>query len=280
MISKKINNPNFKSSNFHLLKYNCDFDEELTNPICIVGMPGIGDVGKFAVDQLIGILNASKFYDIIFYDYPAGAIIDDSVLSTPKAEILVYKDKHNKNDLILVTADAQAMTPRGIYEISDLIAELLFEFGVNKIIALGAHPIKKFDSDNIDIFITQTEEFDVKQFLETGNCKKINKGVIIGSNGLIPTIAKARFNISGTVVLAETQINNNTNENFTDLKASIYLLDFVSRHYNLPIETMFSQDKVMKLSKDLEEKRKKLELELDSYKPETNILEQDKTLYI
>ncbi|MFX0180952.1 MAG: hypothetical protein ACFE78_12240, partial [Candidatus Hodarchaeota archaeon] len=59
--------------------------DEFKNPICILGMPGIADVGKFALDSLIGQLDAKNFMDIIFDDYPAGAIVDDSILSAPKA---------------------------------------------------------------------------------------------------------------------------------------------------------------------------------------------------
>ena len=76
--------------------------KSLNNPLCIIGMPGIADIGKFAVDQLIGIFNADKYCDIIFNDYPAGAIVDNSLLSTPKAEVLYYRDPKENQDLISV----------------------------------------------------------------------------------------------------------------------------------------------------------------------------------
>ena len=91
--------------------------DDFKNPICILGMPGIADVGKFALDSLIGQLNAQNFMDFIFDDYPAGAIVDDSLLSAPKAEILYWKDPQNLRDIILITADAQSLTPKGIYKI-------------------------------------------------------------------------------------------------------------------------------------------------------------------
>ena len=37
----------------------------LNNPICICGMPGIADVGKFAIDSLIGQLKAKSYMEII-----------------------------------------------------------------------------------------------------------------------------------------------------------------------------------------------------------------------
>jgi proteasome assembly chaperone (PAC2) family protein len=264
-----------KYPNFRILKYMDENPSNFINPICFLGMPGLADVGKFAIDQLIGILNAQKYCEIICYDYPAGAIIDDSILSTPKAEILTYHDKKKKQDIILITSDAQAMTPKGIYEISDLIVDIIYQFNVKQIISLSSFPSRKRSPEDYQIFVTSTEEFDLKEFK---GCQKLSKGVIIGANGLIPTLAKARFNVSGKVFLSETEQTNN--EGFTDIKSSILLLDFIIHQYGLPVESTFSNDKVNELSNDLERKRKKLEEELDSYQSIEKIVEQDKTLYI
>ncbi|MHA1870806.1 MAG: PAC2 family protein [Promethearchaeota archaeon] len=269
-----------ESQMYRIIYSNNNEKIDLIHPICIVGMPGIGDIGKFAVDQLIGILNAKKLYEILFYDYPAGAIIDDSVLSSPKAEILLYKDRTKKRDILLVTSDAQAMTPRGMYEFSDLISEILFEFRVEKIIALGGLPIRT-KNDEMKIFITKTEEFDLSEF-KYPNIEKINKGVIIGSNGLIPTIAKARFEIPGMVFLVSIVKNLNNSDSITDLKSSITLLEFISDYLDLPIEPNFSDDKISEISKDIEEKKKNLEKELNIYEniSEEQNTEQNKSLYI
>jgi proteasome assembly chaperone (PAC2) family protein len=277
MIDENLFKINSKNKNYRILRNPNNEQRELINPICLLGMPGIGDIGKFAVDQLIGILNAEKFCDIIFYNFPAGAIIDESLLSTPKAEVLSYWDSKKKRDIILITADAQAMTPKGIYEVSDLLAELLYNFKVNEIIALGAFPGKRRSQEEIRIYITSTDEFEVKHY---DGCYRISKGVIIGSNGLIPTLAKARFGIKGKVFLAETEQPSSLNEGFTDLNASVALLRFVAEHYSLPIETVFSNDKVDELANDLKKKRKQLEEELESYQPIEQLIERDKTLYI
>ena len=267
----------FGKEGFRILQYSERDPLSFKNPLCIIGMPGVGDVGKFAVDQLIGILNAEKYFEIICFDYPAGAIIDNSILSAPKAEILTYYDKKFDRDLILITSDAQAMTPKGIYEISDLIADLLNLFGVKEIVSLSAIPTNKKTPENILIYITSTEDFDIKKFI---GCNLIMKGVIIGSNGLIPSIAKARFGIKGKVFLAEISNKNLDSENITDLKSSVILLDRIAKIYNLPIEPIFTKDKVSELSRDLEEKRKKLEAELEFLEENEGFIEQEKTIYI
>jgi len=244
-------------------------------------MPGIADIGKFAVDQLIGIFKAQKYCEIIFNDYPAGAIVDNSLLSTPKAEILFYQDPKKQRDLILITADAQAMSPRGIYEISDYLSTLIHNLGVQRILALGAYPIKDQERKSLDIYITATETHKIEEFLEIGLLKRVKKGVIIGSNGLIPTISKARFGIPGVVMLAETDKSAVMDDNFTDLQASVRLLEIVAEYYHLPIKNQFNKKKISEISHNLEDQKKKLEKELDSIQPKVNKVEDaDKSLYI
>jgi len=135
-----------------IIKHNNLEKEDFIRPICILGMPGIADVGKFALDSLIGQLSAQNLVDIIFDDYPAGAIVDDSLLSAPKAEILYWKDPNELRDLLLITADAQSLTPKGIYKISNFLTELIHQYGIKLIIALGAYPVS---SRKLDILYIQ-----------------------------------------------------------------------------------------------------------------------------
>lgn len=158
--------------NFRFIQFTTLQPSDLHNPLCIIGMPGIADIGKFAVDQLIGIFKAKKYCEIIFNDYPAGAIIDNSLLSTPKAEILFYKDPKEQQDLIFITADAQAMSPRGIYEISDYLATIIHKLGITKVLSLGAYPTKKADPDQINIYVTSTDNESIERLFATGEAKK------------------------------------------------------------------------------------------------------------
>jgi len=240
--------------------------KDFINPICILGMPGIADVGKFALDSLIGQLNAKNLIDIIFDDYPAGAIVDDSLLSAPKAEILFWKDPNELRDIILITADAQSLTPKGIYKISNFLAEIIKQYGVRLIIALGAYPVssRKINLKLPKIFISSTNRDLLEFHLKENICEKIQKGVIIGANGLIPTLAKARFNIDGLVFLAETDNIAMINEDVTDLKASITLLEMLKKSFTLPIKKKYSLENIDDITKNLQIKREQLEKDLDS----------------
>jgi len=239
---------------------------DLLNPICILGMPGIADVGKFALDSLIGQLKAKNLMDIIFDDYPAGAIVDDSILSAPKAEILYWKDPNKTRDILLITADAQSLTPKGIYKISNFLTEIIYKYGIKLIIALGAYPVnsRKINSKIPQIFASSTNRDLLESYLTENNCQKIQKGVIIGANGLIPTLAKARYGIDGLVFLAETDNIAIVNEDITDLKASITLLEMLKRSFTLPIKKKYSMENIEDITKNLQIKRDQLEKDLDS----------------
>ncbi len=262
--------------------------ERISRPLkaklAIVGMPGIADIGKFAIDTLIGQVDAKPYLDIIFDDYPAGAIVDDSLLSTPKAEILIGKrDQNNSRDenLLLITSDAQSLNPKGIYKISNFLSEIINNCGVDLVIALGAYPVNKnkLNSKIPKIYASSTSKKLLNSFLGENECHKIDKGVIIGANGLIPTITKARFDIDGLVLLAETDNIAIVNEDLTDLKASITLLELLKTSFTLPINEKYSLENIDDISKNLQSKRDELEKNLE----EMSLIEnekKEKSIYI
>ena len=255
--------------------------EKFIKPLCILGMPGIADVGKFALDSLIGQLDAKNLMDIIFDDYPAGAIVDDSILSAPKAEVLYWKDPNELRDIILITADAQSLTPKGIYRISNFLTEIIHQYGIALIVALGAYPInsRMIKSKIPNIFVSSTNRKILENYLLVTDCQKIQKGVIIGANGLIPTLAKARFNIDGLVFLAETDNMAMINEDITDLRASITLLEMLKRSFTLPIKKKYSLENIEDITKSLQSKKNQLEKELDSFQV-IDTEDKRKSLYI
>ena len=255
--------------------------KQFIKPLCILGMPGIADVGKFALDSLIGQLNAQNLMDIIFDDYPAGAIVDDSILSAPKAEILFWKDPNELRDIILITADAQSLTPKGIYRISNFLTEIINQYGIKLIVALGAYPVssRKLNSKTPQIFVSSTNREILENYLVVTNCQKIQKGVIIGANGLIPTLAKARFNIDGLVFLAETDNMAMVNEDITDLRASITLFEMLKKSFTLPIKKKYSLENIEDITKNLQIKKDQLEKDLDTLQV-VDTEDKRKSLYI
>ena len=75
---------------------------KLKNPLFIEGLPGIGNVGKIAVDFLIEELKAKKLYSFFSYKFPHSVFVNEkNLVEMPKIEIY-YKSfgpRSKKRDL-------------------------------------------------------------------------------------------------------------------------------------------------------------------------------------
>ena len=92
-------------------------------------------------------------------------------------------------------------------------------------------------------------------------------------------MAKARFNIDGIVLLAETDNIAMLNEDITDLKASITLLEMLKKSFTLPIKKKYSLDNLEDITKNLQNKRDQLEKDLGTFQF-VDIDDKRKSLYI
>ncbi|MHA1270121.1 MAG: PAC2 family protein [Candidatus Helarchaeota archaeon] len=244
-----------------------ELKENIVNPICIQGMPGMADIGKMAADQLVVLLNAVKIMDIIFDDFPAGAIISDSILYSPRAEIYYYQDPNKKNDVLILTADAQPMSPRGIHAFSRFLSKLINYLNSNLVISLGAFPVEHPSKNNC-IYVSGTSEKVLNNINYSNTLIKLSKGVIIGSNGLVPTICKSTYDIEGLIFLAETNGFEAMKKDTYDVKASIKLLDLLSEIFNIQFEDQkFNKEiHIESLEAKIKDEKESIKKELDSSK--------------
>ena len=68
----------------------------INKPVLIVGLPGIGNVGKIAVDFIIDNLKAQKIFDIESYNFPHAVFVNEkNMVELPTIEIY-YKRANNK----------------------------------------------------------------------------------------------------------------------------------------------------------------------------------------
>lgn len=177
----------------------------LKNPIFIEGLPGIGNVGKIAMDFIIDKLNAKKIYDIFSYNLPHSVFVTENNLAElPKIEI--YHKRFGGKDLLLLTGDVQPIDERACYSFCDEILDLLQKHKVKEIITLGGIGLHK---------VPRTPKVYC-----TGNCKSIltkykanNRqlsskvygvvGPIVGVSGVMLGLADRR-KLKAMALLSET----------------------------------------------------------------------------
>lgn len=178
----------------------------LRNPILIEGLPGIGNVGKVAVDFMIDDLKAKKLCEFESHAYPHSVFVNEkNLIELPIIEVYYKQMKNKKNDLMFLSGDVQPIDEISCHQFSEKVIDLFQEYGGKEVITLGGIALKEAPKK--------------PQVYCTGNCQKTIKnyskgvavnrnlygaiGPITGVSGLLLGLAKKR-NIPAITLLAET----------------------------------------------------------------------------
>jgi proteasome assembly chaperone (PAC2) family protein len=167
-------------------------------------MPGIANVGKGALDFIAKQFEAKRIIEIYFSDFPSHVKVNSSGCLYPsKIELLHYRDKALKRDLILLTSDTQPASNIGMNVLSKYIAKVLKELGVTMVISLAAKPSTS-PKRNPQVFVTATSKELVESFSQIENVNILNEGTVVGMNGIVPVICKSLYDIDGVILLSES----------------------------------------------------------------------------
>ncbi|HHH80154.1 MAG TPA: proteasome assembly chaperone family protein [Thermoplasmatales archaeon] len=178
----------------------------LKNTILIEGLPGIGNVGKLAVEHLIESIEAKKFAEIYSKDFPPQVFINtDGTIKLVSNELFYWKAKNKKNrDLILLTGDYQGLSSSGQYELTDTILKIAERFKVTQIFTLGGYGLGK-EIKEPKVLGAATSKKLVTRMKKAGVLFKENEpgGGIIGASGLLLGIGKL-YGMEGVCLMGET----------------------------------------------------------------------------
>ncbi len=178
---------------------------KLNNPVMICGLPGIGNVGKIAVEYLIDEMKMTRMADLFSQYLPPQVFIDDDGVARLAGNSIYYKKRKDKNDLIVLTGDFQGTTQEGQYELSHTVLEIAKKYGVEQIYTLGGYSTGKI----LDVPRVLGAVSDRKMI---SNLKKYGVvfpkgepgGGIVGSAGLILGLAIEIFKIPAACLMGET----------------------------------------------------------------------------
>ena len=97
---------------------------KITKPVLLVGLPGIGNVGKIAVDILIDEVKAVKILDFFSHTLPNSVFVnEDNLIDLPKIEI--YHKKIKKQDFLFLAGDVQPTVEEASYAFAEKVLFLL-----------------------------------------------------------------------------------------------------------------------------------------------------------
>ncbi len=180
---------------------------KLKNPILIEGLPGIGNVGKVAVDFIIDETKAKKLFSFFSYTFPHSVFVnDDNLVELPSISIY-YKKFNNKkkNDLLLLAGDVQPIDETSSYEFTDIVLEICEKLKCKEIITLGGIGLQTIPKKP-KVYCTANNREIIKKYKKKCDINDNLYGVvgpIVGVTGLLLGLAKNK-NINAIGLLAET----------------------------------------------------------------------------
>ena len=171
----------------------------LKNPVLVEGLPGMGQVGKIAVDFLIDALKPKMLYKIYSHDFWHSVYFnDEGFVELPS--VCLYYCAGKKRDLLFLAGDDQPNTPRASYQFSEKILDIAEELGCKEVITLGGIGMPS-EVKNPQVFGAVTRSKYGKLSIDFQLSKKIE--AIVGASGLLLGLARLR-GISGMALLTET----------------------------------------------------------------------------
>ncbi len=229
---------------------------KLHNPTLIEGLPGIGNVGKVAIDFLIDELKAKKIYEITSHSFPHSVFVnEDNLVELPKVEIFYKQFDGKRNDLILLGGDVQPTDEISSYEFSEKILDLAEEFNCKEIITLGGIGLAE-DPKKPRIFCTGNNKKIVAKYKDKSVDDKLYGvvGPIIGVSGLLVGLAKRR-NIDAIAFLAETY----GHPMYLGIKGAVELLKFLDAKLKLKIDMKKLHNEIKEMESDIMYKTEQIE---------------------
>ncbi|HVP41365.1 MAG TPA: PAC2 family protein [Candidatus Krumholzibacteriaceae bacterium] len=174
---------------------------QLTDPVLIEGLPGIGFVANIATLHLIQELKAKKFGEIYSSAFQDFAITtDQGRTNAPRNELYYYKGQSGERDLILLYGNTQALTTMGQYELCGRILDVAEDLGCKYIITIGGlRREEKIITPKLYCAASNREA--LKDAKSMG--AEILGGQIFGIAGLLIALGKLR-GVKGFCLLAET----------------------------------------------------------------------------
>ncbi|PIN76983.1 hypothetical protein COV17_00005 [Candidatus Woesearchaeota archaeon CG10_big_fil_rev_8_21_14_0_10_36_11] len=229
---------------------------KLHNPLFIEGLPGIGNVGKIAVDFLIEEFNAKKVCSFFSYKFPHSVFVnEENLIEMPKIELYYKKfsGKKTKRDLLLLTGDIQPIDEESCYTFCEEILTIMKQYGSTELITTGGIGLQTMP-EKTKVYCTGNDTTLIKEYMKKMGIKENIFGVvgpIIGVSGILLALGKRR-NVKGVSLLAETFAH----PMYVGIKGAKEILRVLEKKFAFGINIDKMSKEIVELEKELMEKTK------------------------
>jgi len=177
---------------------------KFNNPIMIAGFPGIGNVGKLVVEHLRFHFKPVRIATIYSKYFPDVALMtNNGTFKLAAYRFYLLRDKSLKNDIIILTGDAQPSTAEGRYIIGRKIVKFFKERLNGKVIyTIAGYGVGR-ELEKTPIIYANATSKKVIERLKGYGIQPGKTGIIFGSAAVLPAFAKIE-GLDGACIMGET----------------------------------------------------------------------------
>jgi len=215
-----------KTTQFKVLE-----EVELNNPIFVEGLPGVGHVGKLAVDHIIDELNATKFVEIYSPLFPPQVFVGEEGIVKDMINELYYLKSENEdeNDFIFLVGNCQALSTEGQYELCGSVLDFVESLGTKEIFTLGGLATGQ-NVEGPRVLGAATDEAHIEMLREADVEIRSADGGIVGASGLFLGLGRLRG-------MGASCLMGKTPGYFIDAEAAEEVLKKLSTLVNIEVST-------------------------------------------
>jgi uncharacterized protein (TIGR00162 family) len=218
----------------------------MKDPILVQGLPGLGYVGKVAVDYFVEKLKPKRVAELyssylLFPDGNLGInISEDGTYSLPRYEFFAYNE--HEPHVIFLTGDAQPSVT-GQYEVASIVLDYVQQFGSKMIFTMGGYGTRS--SNDVGSVYAVVGEENLGERLKKMGAKLAKGGAVTGAAGVILGIGRQRGLQCAGLLGATTGV-------YPDLEAARAVIQMLTGLVSIPVD-------LKDLDKEIEDLRKKME---------------------
>jgi uncharacterized protein (TIGR00162 family) len=244
---------------------------QLKDATLVVGLPGIGLVGKIAVDYMLKQFKTEKVAEILSDSFPPSVHTKDSKISLIKDE-LFHVNVKGKDFLFLAgpvqpALDFKSGSSREHYEFSETLVSYFKSIGVGEIITLaGLNVGENRINKKPEVIVAAIDDDSLVAWKKFGAKEDKKEGLISGAAGLLVGIGRLH-SMKGACLMGET----NPQLIYGDHGSAKQIVELLSKRFDFKIKMKSIEKEAKNIEKAFKELTTHLEPQLDEEKVDGNL---------
>jgi uncharacterized protein (TIGR00162 family) len=243
----------------------------LKNAVLVVGLPGIGLVGKISVDYLLKQFKTEKIAEILSDSFPPSVHTKDSKVFLIMDEIFHFNFK-GKDFLFLAgpvqpTLDFRVGSSHEHYEFAETLVGYLKSIGVGEIVTLaGINVGDNRLNKKPEVIVAGTDDETIDLWRKCGAKEDKKEGLISGAAGLFIGVGRLHA-LKGACLMGET----NPQLIYGDHGSAKQVVEIISKRFGFKVKMKSIEKEAKQIEKAFKELTTHLEPQSEEEKLDGNL---------